>query len=289
MTDRLYSDCFYTSDDGLRLHYRDYIPFNNQTPKATYLCMPGLTRNANDFIIIAEFLQSQNCRVICAEQRGRGDSQWDENTANYIPDVYVKDMFKLVEEELHTPEDLYLIGTSLGGLMSIMMNAMRPGLIKGIIINDMGMEVNQKGLDRIKSYVGVDVDIKTWDDAIREVKRSNTVVYPNYTDAEWDHFTRLLYVEKDGIPTANYDPAIGENLNNDTETAAPTLWPLMDSLKTVPLVIIRGALSDILSHDVAEKMQEIHPDMTLVTVPDVGHCPTFSTAAEQSAILNILI
>lgn len=280
-----YSNHYYHSTDGLRLHYRLYDP--EGASAATYLCMPGLTRNVNDFNGIAEFLQQKGCRVICVSQRGRGNSEWDKDPGNYTPDVYVQDMFNLIENELNTPDDLYLIGTSLGGLMAIMMNELKPGMCKGIIINDVGMEIDPAGLDRIQSYVGVDKKIQTWDDAIAAVKEANAIVYPDYSDAEWAHFTRLLYVEKDGIPTPDYDPAIRIGLTQNTEQAAPTLWHLMPSLKRVPVVTLRGQLSDILSKEVAERMQNEHRNMAVIEVPGVGHCPTFETDKEKHAILRL--
>ncbi|WND02533.1 alpha/beta hydrolase [Temperatibacter marinus] len=285
MTKLRYSSVYYTSPDGLKLHYREYLP--DGEPLATYLCMPGLTRNANDFGTIAEYLQDQGCRVICAEQRGRGNSEWDNNPENYDPAIYCRDMFHLIRNMLKSPPDLYAIGTSLGGFMSVMMNASDPTIFKGIIINDMGLELNQKGLDRIKSYVGKDKVINSWGEAIAGVKNANSSVYPNYSDKEWDQFTRLLYVEKAGKPVANYDPAISTNLNEKPETAAPDLWPLMETLKSVPVVLIRGELSDILSSQVAERMQQEHGNLALITVSNVGHCPTFDTCEEKSAILAL--
>lgn len=292
MTDA-YTDHYYTASDGLRLHYRNYAPNSSKiqglslSDVPTYLCMPGLTRNANDFISIAEALSAAGKRVICAEQRGRGDSDWDSNKENYIPQVYVDDMFTLIDGPLKEVKNLYAVGTSLGGLMSIMMNAMRKGVFQAIAINDMGMEIDPKGLDRIKAYVGKGGPISTWAQAIEEVKAANASVYPDYNEAEWDHFTRLLYVEKNGVPMANYDPAISETLVSDTDTAAPSLWPLMDSLKQVPVVVLRGELSDILCATVAEKMVAEHGRLQLVTVPNVGHCPTFDSTEEQQAIIAL--
>ena len=166
MTD--YSDEYFINPDGLRQHYRDY----NITPDGApaILCMPGLTRNAKDFEYIADHLKGR-CRLICVEQRGRGLSQWDPDPSRYSPVTYVADMKALLT---HLGlEEIITLGTSLGGLMSIMMNAAYPGLIKAAIINDIGPEIDPKGIERIKSYVGLGTPPETWAEAIEGVKRSN--------------------------------------------------------------------------------------------------------------------
>ncbi|GHF26981.1 alpha/beta hydrolase [Kordiimonas sediminis] len=281
MTD--YIDGWFTTTDGLKLHYRDYN--NAPAGSPTVFCMPGLTRNSRDFAEIASYL-SPNYRVIATEQRGRGDSDWDPNPENYLPPTYVADMLKLIAEL--KLENIFALGTSLGGLMSMILQATNPGLFKGIILNDIGMELSDEGVARIKGYVGKWNNIQTWEEAIESVVVPNRVVYPDFTDAEWEWFTKKLYVEKDGIPVAAYDPAISNNMNDRTEEAAPSLWPYMDLLKSTPMLVLRGEHSDILSAEVAERMAKEHPDLKVLTVPRVGHVPLMNTELEKAEISRFL-
>jgi hypothetical protein len=161
-------------------------------------------------------------------------------------------------------------------------------LFKGIILNDMGMQLSDKGINRILSYVGKWNSIETWEQAIESVKVPNTVVYPDFTDDEWDWFTRKLYVEKDGIPTAAYDPGIAKNMNERTDEAAPSLWPLMDNLKSTPMLVLRGENSDILLAEVTDRMETEHGNMEILIVPNVGHVPLMKTELEERTILNFL-
>ena len=282
MTD--YSSQFYKSTDGLRLHYRDY---NNAPAGApTILCMPGLTRNARDFADIATLLSSEY-RVLCAEQRGRGSSQWDNDPTRYRPDVYVGDMAALLE---HAGVDKFIaFGTSLGGLMTMMMAVMMPGKLLGAIINDIGPEVDPAGIARIKGYVGKGTPPKTWDEAIAAAKASGPTIYPTFNDADWKNFTEKLFVEVDGVPVPQYDPAISKNFDGEANSQnAPDLWPVFEATYSIPMVVIRGALSDILSAETLQKMAALHPDLTPVTVPNKGHAPVLDEPECVEAVQSLL-
>ncbi|UTW57240.1 alpha/beta hydrolase [Kordiimonas sp. SCSIO 12603] len=278
-----YTSEYFTNPDGLKQHYRDY----NNAPEGalTVLCMPGLTRNSKDFAGIAEHL-SPKYRVICVEQRGRGLSDWDHDPSRYRPDVYVGDMKALIE---HLGLDQVIaLGTSLGGLMTIMMSAMYPGIFKAAIINDIGPEVDPKGIERIMSYVGKGTPPQTWDEVIEATKLANTGVYPDFTDEEWLAFAKKLYTEVDGIPTVQYDPAIRNNFEGQSDQSAPDLWPVFEATKDFPMVVVRGEVSDILSHETLMKMANTHPNLTPVTVPDTGHVP-FLTEPECTAAIDKLL
>lgn len=266
MTD--YTDNYFTNTDGLRQYYRDYNSAGADAP--IVLCMPGLTRNSKDYEGVAVHL-ADSCRVICIENRGRGNSEWDPDPSRYRPDVYVADVMALLKEL--GISQVVAFGTSLGGLMTIMMAAMHPGTLTGAIINDIGPEVDPKGIERIKSYVGKGTPPKDWPQAIGAVKFANARVYPKFTEEEWEWFTRKLYDEVDGRLMAQYDPAISKNFEETDDQSAPDLWPVFDMLKSVPTVVLRGELSDILSAETLEKMALRHPDLTPVTVPDKGHVP----------------
>lgn len=274
-----YTSEFFTNTDGLKQHYRDYSAATESAP--TVLCMAGLTRNSNDFQYIADHL-ADRCRLICVEQRGRGQSDWDPDPSRYSPVTYVTDMMTLLK---HLGLDsIITIGTSLGGLMTIMMNAMHPGVIKAAVINDIGPEIDPAGIARIKSYVGVGTPPSTWPEAFAAVKAANPNVYPNFTDADWEHFTKLLFADVDGKPVAQYDPAIRKNFDSEGDQSAPDLWPFFALMYSVPTVVLRGQLSDILAADTLERMAREHPDLVAVTVPDVGHVPLMKEKIVHDAI-----
>lgn len=263
-----YTDQYFTNPDGLKQHYRDYNLASEEAP--VILCMPGLTRNARDFEEIAEHL-SERCRIICVEQRGRGLSDWDPEPSRYQPVTYVADMMALLDH-LHIKQVIAL-GTSLGGIMTILIQAMHSGILIAAILNDIGPEVDPKGLARIQGYVGKGAPPQSWDEAIAQLKSGNSEVYPNFSAAEWEWFTRKLYTEKAGVPVADYDPAISQNLNANEDQAAPDLWSVFVAMSTIPVVVLRGELSDILSVDTLGVMAQVHPDLISVTIPGVGHAP----------------
>ncbi len=282
-----YSDEYFTNPDGLRQHYRDYHTAAPAAP--VVLCMPGLTRNAKDFEEVAEHL-ADRCRVICVEQRGRGLSDRDPDPARYQPITYVADMMALLA---HLGVDQVIaLGTSLGGVMTILMQALHPGVFSAAILNDIGPEVDPVGLKRIQGYVGKSAPPASWDEAIAQVKAANNGIFPQFTEADWDQFTRKLYIEADGTISADYDPLISQNLNQDEQAAAPDLWTVFSAMEGIPLLVIRGELSDILSEITLGVMAQVHPDMSAVTVPGVGHAPLLrepECLAAIDALINRLI
>ena len=156
-----YTDVWYQSTDGLKLYARDYpCRAGGVAQKATILCMHGLTRNSADFAGLAEHL-SERFHVLSVDQRGRGRSEYDSVTSNYTPIIYVQDMFTLLDH-LGLGE-VILVGTSMGGLMSMLMAAMQPGRVRAIVLNDIGPELDPRGLERIKSYVGKSRPVSNWE------------------------------------------------------------------------------------------------------------------------------
>lgn len=278
-----YTDQYFTNSDGLRLHYRDYNNAPSNAP--VVLCMPGLTRNAKDFGAIADHL-APTCRLICAEQRGRGLSEWDPNPKRYTPVTYVDDMMQL---RAHLKLDSVItLGTSLGGMMSMLMNAMHPGTIKAAIINDIGPEIDPKGIARIKSYVGKGIPPETWQQAIAAVRSANAGVYPHFSAQEWETFTHYLYADQNGKPVVQYDPAIRQNFDSEEDQSAPDLWPVFAQMHSMPMVVLRGELSDILSAETLERMAREHPDMVPVTVTGVGHVPLMAEPEVHKAIDQLI-
>jgi pimeloyl-ACP methyl ester carboxylesterase len=279
-----YKDIWYQSADGLRLYARDYA---HSEPQATILCMHGLTRNSADFAQLCEHL-SDRFRVIAVDQRGRGLSQYDHDPSRYNPMVYVQDMITLLD---HLALDkVVLIGTSLGGLMAMIMTSMQPQRVAGVVLNDIGPDVNPVGLERIKSYLGRSTPAADWAEAVAQVKWLLGTELPRLNDQQWLDFAHNLYRENDqGMLALAYDPAISTPLDNGNEDAsAVDLWPAFTAMLSIPVLLIRGACSDILALDCVEKMQQQKPDMQYVEVTECGHAPLLNEPECVSAIDHFL-
>jgi pimeloyl-ACP methyl ester carboxylesterase len=276
----------YRSSDGtLRLHAEDCGPTN---APLTVLCLHGLTRNGRDFEALVEHL-SADYRVITADQRGRGQSQWDPDPAHYQIPVYAKDMTCLLDR-LEVAR-VVLIGTSMGGLISMMLGATAPARVQGIILNDIGPEIPATGIKRLRESLNTATQVSTWADAAQQARRINGHAFPDYGDADWDAFARRIYTEDaTARPVPAYDPAILEGLRQtaDPNAVTPTLWPLWVQLGSIPMLAIRGALSDILSVEVLEHMAARHQNLITLTLPNRGHAPMLDEPAAIAAIDRFL-
>ena len=278
-----YTDVWYHSSDGLRLYARDYsCSADGSECPPTVLCMHGLTRNSADFAGLAEHL-SKNYRVLAADQRGRGRSQYDSVTGNYTPLTYVQDMFTLLDES--RVDEVILVGTSMGGLMSLLMAAMQPGRVRAMVINDIGPEIDPRGLERIKSYVGKAQPVSNWEEAVAQARAIAGIAFPDFSEEQWLDFARGVYREDDGVPVMAYDPAIAQPMESEESGAIPAdLWPVFEAVGTMPFLLLRGETSDILARDCVEKMQRLKPDMQFVEVPHRGHAPTLTEPTSLVAI-----
>ena len=275
---------FRSADGRLRLHAEISGPGN---APLTLLCLHGLTRNGADFDSLVKHLSSRY-RVITADQRGRGRSQWEPDPAKYQPATYVADMFALLDE-LQIPRAV-LIGTSMGGIMSMIMAATRPARVRAMVLNDIGPEVPNAGLRRLREALNAPAMIATWADAVRQAERVNGPAFPDYSAADWAAFARRIYAEDaTGRPVAAHDPRILDGLNEADLTAVPAnLWGLWSQLGTVPTLALRGELSDILSADTLSKMAERHPHCITVTIPRRGHAPMLDEPGAVHAIDTFL-
>ncbi len=289
MTD--YKDFWYTSHDGLRLYARDYsgATVKNKNAK-TILCMHGLTRNSADFEDICNEL-ANDYRLIVVDQRGRGLSDYDPDPSNYNPLVYVQDMFLLLETlELSS---VILLGTSMGGIITMMMGAMKPEMVQAIIINDVGPEITEKGLDRLKKYVGKYAPVTNWEEAAKRTAEINSIAFPEASDQFWLKFAKRLYHEDDkGFPVIACDPNIAMHLNdnddNGKNSAAPDLWPIYEQILDKPMLLIRGELSDIIDIECVQKMQQKKQDLQILEIPNVGHAPLLSEPEVEPRIVKFL-
>lgn len=283
-----YTDHFYKSADGrLKLYARDYAaPNSDKTP---LLLMHGLTRNSADFEPLVAHLVD-DYRLVVADQRGRGLSNHDSDPANYNPVVYAADMGVLLDS-LNIDRAL-AIGTSMGGLMAIVMTQMMPGRLTAIILNDIGPEVDMAGIRRIQSYVGGGSPATDWDSAAKAAESINGGAFPDYGPDDWTAFARRTYREDaDGVPVLAYDKAIAAGMQDGELTAVPpNLWPAWDAIGDIPVLAIRGAHSDLLSPEILAQMAARHTgDFTAVTVPNRGHAPMLDEAEAVSAILEFLV
>lgn len=280
-----YTDMYYTSHDQLQLHVRDYA---HPAPRHTLLCIPGLTRNADDFTGLCEHLQRHD-RVLAVDLRGRGLSDYDPDPQQYHPGTYVQDILTLIAH-LQLSQ-VVLVGTSLGGLISMLLTPLQPELIRGVILNDIGPEIVTEGIRRIKDYVGLDVEAADWDEAVRKTRALNASHFPDFTDAQWLAFTRGLYCpnERSGSGLRlNYDPAIRALYETLEPDQLPALWPQFTAMAATPILLLRGALSNIISSACVGQMRAIKPDLQVCELANRGHAPTLTEPAAMAAIDQFL-
>ena len=270
---------FYSSADGLRLYYRDYP--GGSEGRLPVLCLPGLTRNSRDFTHVAERLQPQR-RVLSPDLRGRGKSQHDPAWHNYHPGTYLADIALLLADA--SVERCIFFGTSLGGLLTMLMAATQPQRVAAAILNDIGPEVDPAGLARIARYAGRQPVAKTWDEAVAIVRSTYEIALPGLSDEQWLDYTRRSYSDVDGVPRLDADPNIGEAVRRAPAAAAPDLWPVFAALKPVPTLVLRGATSDILSRATLDRMQLEKPDIVRVEVPNRGHVPLLDEPEAVTAV-----
>ena len=279
-----FGEAFYDTDDGLKLYVRDYPGPCSGAP--VVLCLHGLTRNSRDFHTLALSLAA-DFRVLVPEQRGRGRSEYNNDPARYAIMQYVLDMRGLLNEL--GVESVAIVGTSMGGLMTFALNALYPGVVTRAVINDIGPEIAEAGLERIKSYVGIAGPFADWNEATRYLKQVSADIFPLWDDDQWADFARQCCVERDDQVVIDYDPLIAEPLAGESsDTEAETLWSLFETMAEIPTLLVRGALTDLLSLSCVKKMQALHPGMEMLTVPDVGHAPMLNEPGVATAISAFL-
>jgi pimeloyl-ACP methyl ester carboxylesterase len=262
------AEYWFDSHDGLRLCSRVYASAAADAP--VVLCLHGLMRNSRDFGELAARLAARH-RVIVPDMRGRGLSARDPNFNNYQIPVYLQDVVTLLAGlgAAHAS----IIGTSMGGLMAMLLAVTQPKLVSRIVLNDVGPEVDPRGLERIRGYAGRAAPVHSWPEAAAQVRADYGAAWPDLSDARWDEIARLSYrANAQGVPEPDADPLIRELLR-DTSRAAPDLWPLWGALARVPILAIRGAHSDVLSAATLQRMQRTKPDLEVLTVANRGHAP----------------
>ncbi|MDQ7812413.1 alpha/beta hydrolase [Brevundimonas sp.] len=283
-----FADRRWTSSDGLSLYARDYAAASGAA-KLPVIAIHGLTRNSADFEAIAPLIAQSGRRVLAVDVRGRGLSDRAPDPMTYQPLNYAHDVLALMEQA--GIARAVFLGTSMGGLITMALAAIRSKVVAAAILNDIGPEVAKEGLMRIAAYSGQPVDTPGWAEAAAYVKSINAVAFPHYTDADWDAFARRTFkIGTEGAPVLNYDPDIAVPIRAaGAKALVPALWPMFGRLaKARPVLLVRGQNSDLLSEAIAAKMKKRAPKMDYVEVPGVGHAPMLDEPEAKAAIFPFL-
>lgn len=284
-----FEDRFWSSRDGLKLHFRDYpgpAAQGGGDVRLPVLCLHGLTRNARDFDVLAPRLARER-RVLCPDLRGRGDSEYAKDSATYTPPQYCEDVLGLLEQE--GIDRFVAIGTSLGGLMVMGLATVIGDRIAGAVINDVGPWLEPAGLERIKDYVGQGRTFPTWVHAARALEDSQSASHPGKTLDFWiGKAKRLMTVAGNGRIVFDYDMKIAEPILAFDVNDQADLWPAWAALGRAPVLVLRGALSDLISAATLDDMLARAPLAEGVTLPDVGHAPTLDEPESVAAIDRLL-
>lgn len=278
----VFEECHWTSADGLRLYYRDY-PGSSERPPL--LCLHGLTRNSRDFENFAA-RHAGRFRLIAVDFRGRGSSERDPRPERYLPVTYAADILQLLDIA-DIPRAIF-VGTSLGGLVTMLIAGMQPQRIEGAILNDVGPDLDPRGIDRIKTYVGKPMRFANWDDAADYVAAINARLPASFGPTDWVRFARRLCREEDGAIIFDYDMAIADAFSQPEPAEPFDMWPFFEALARRPLLVIRGAESDLLSAETAVRMRGASEVIAVATVAGVGHAPTLEEPEAVAAIDRFL-
>lgn len=274
--------------DGLSLYLRDYAALAPNTGAAV-LCLHGLTRNSRDFETVAPRIAALGRRVIVPDMRGRGRSAYDPDPAHYVPAVYAQDVLTLLDR-LEIGEAVF-VGTSMGGIITMVTAALAPNRIVAAVLNDVGPRLETAALQRISAYVGRTPPAPNWDAAIAAVRSVAAVAFPARVDDDgfWRVFARRMFREReDGAIVADYDANIALAFTDPETATAPDMTPLFKALAGMPVLAVRGAVSDLLSPEGLAHMRAAKPELESVEVEGVGHAPILDEPQAWDALLDFL-
>ncbi|NBB50553.1 alpha/beta fold hydrolase [Rhizobium sp. CRIBSB] len=283
-----YAERRFSSPDGLSLYARDY-PGTDGPVRLPVIAIHGLTRNSADFDPIATLIAQSGRRVLAVDVRGRGKSDRAPDPMTYQPPVYARDILALLDQA--GISRAIFMGTSMGGLITMAVTALKPKVVAAAILNDIGPEVDPAGLARIAAYSGQPVETPTWATAADYARKINAVAFPHYTEADWDAFARRIFREgTEGTPVLDYDPDIAVPIRaGGSKALVPNLWPFFSRLaKGRPTLLIRGGNSDLLSADIAAKMRKRAPRMAYAEIAGIGHAPMLDEPDARAAIFPFL-
>ena len=259
---------FFTSKDGLRLHMKDW---GAASPALPVVCLPGLSRTADDFDALAARL-SPTRRVVALDYRGRGLSDRDPDWKHY--DLFVENIDILTVLETAGIEAAIFVGTSRGGLHTMLMTGTRPKALRAVVLNDIGPVLEVEGLRRIQSYVGKLPRPSSWAGAVEIAKGIMGAHFTGLSEADWEAYARQTFEETEAGFAPRYDAAIMKAFAQmDLDKPIPALWPQFEALAPVPVLAIRGENSDLLSPQTLAEMARRHPNIESMTVPGQGHAP----------------
>ena len=278
-----WSDGYWSSSDGLRLHFRDYAGDPSRPP---IVCIPGLTRNARDFEGVAGRLAGR-WRLLCVDLRGRGGSEHARDSMTYAPPRYADDIEALLAEQGLARAVFF--GTSLGGIVTMLLAQRDNSRIAGALINDIGPVLEARGLDKIRGYVGRSQSWPTWLHAARAIAEAQGDRYPDWKIENWIAYAkRLCRLTANGRVVFDYDMRIAEPFKVPGGEAGFDMWEAWRGLEGVPTLLLRGELSDLLSAETERRMKEEVPALETVLVPRVGHAPTLDEPVAAEAIERFL-
>mgnify|MGYP001627543834 CR=1 FL=1 len=284
-----FEDRWITSHDGLKLYARDYAGASGPA-RLPVVCIHGLTRNSRDFGDVAPYLAETGRRVLALDVRGRGRSERTPNPVDYHPGTYAKDVVSTLDQ-LGISRAVF-VGTSMGGLITMILSTFAPERIAAAVLNDIGPVLSPVGLGRIMSYAGkAQEPPKSWKDAARYARSINEAAFPGRKDKFWKAFAERIFDEgPDGRPVLAYDPKISDAFKDaPPDRPAPDMVPVFEGLaKDRPLLLVRGAISDLLDADGAALMREKAPHMGYVEVAGVGHAPMLDEPEAKAAILRFM-
>jgi pimeloyl-ACP methyl ester carboxylesterase len=250
------------------------------------ICLPGLTRNARDFAMVAERLAG-DWRLICVDLRGRGESAWAKDPMTYVPPVYLQDIQALIESL--ALDRFILFGTSLGGILTMFLAGLYPGRLEGALLNDIGPVIEPAGLARIRTYVGKGGSFPTWLHAARAIQETQHAAFPDYELENWLAMAkRQCRVTQAGRVVFDYDMKIAEPFRVPGNESVADPWPALDGLKLIPTLLVRGALSDILAPATAAEMARRLPLLEEVLLPRIGHAPMLDEPGSVAGIDRLL-
>ena len=265
-------------------HRMAYTEWGDPHNPRVLVCVHGLTRNGRVFDDLARAL-APHYRVVCPDVAGRGRSGWLAVKDDYQLPTYVADMITLIARL--DVETVHWVGTSMGGLIGMIIASMPDSPIRRLVLNDVGPVVTAASLKRIGQYVGnapVFPSYEAGESYIREV----SAPFGRLTDAQWRHLSETSLKEVEGGWAMRYDPGIGEPFRKTPILADVNLWPIYEAISS-PTLVMRGAESDLLLHETAAQMATRGPKARLVEVPDVGHAPTLMDAAQIAPIRDFLL
>ncbi len=266
---------FIAAQDGLRLHALEWG--DRQSPLLPVVCLPGLTRTAEDFATLAAALAADR-RVLALDYRGRGRSDYDPNPEHYAIAVEAADVMTVLSALAAAPA--VVVGTSRGGLIAMTLAAAKPELLAGVVLNDIGPVVESEGMMRIKGYVGRLPPPASYQEGAEMLRRISGNQFPRLGAADWLAAAKRGWRMEGGRLVATYDPALARTLDGvSADKPFPTMWPQFDAMAPLPLLVVHGANSDVLSAATVAAMQARRPDMERLVVPDQGHAPLLAEPA----------